>query len=122
MGISLIRKNKYADDIAQKNVIEPTLKCDQILAYVILDQSKKNLETFSVGNQKSDVVNELDSAKVYATEVMTNLKSVEASDVPEEVVSETIATSEALNTGVTSINMNLIFEVILITPPLTTYL
>lgn len=41
---------------------------------------------------------------------MVGLKFIEASKVPGEVVSETIAPSEALNTGVTGIDLNLIFE------------
>lgn len=36
-GVSLIRKKKDADDTAHKSTIEPTLKCAQLLALVILD-------------------------------------------------------------------------------------
>lgn len=41
--VSLIRKNKDADDSAQKGVIEPTLKVAQLLASIILNQFEKHL-------------------------------------------------------------------------------
>lgn len=41
--MSLIRKNKDVDDTAEKSVIEPTIKCAQLLAFVILDQSEKHI-------------------------------------------------------------------------------
>lgn len=41
---------------------------------------------------------------------MACLKTIEAFVVLEEVISETVAPSEVMNTGVTCINFNLIFE------------
>lgn len=82
----------------------------QLLTSVILDQSEKYLETSIVRNQEADVVDELESAEVQVVVVMAGLKSdvTEASDVPKEFISETVVTLEALNNGVTCINMNLI--------------
>lgn len=93
MGVSLIGKKKDAYGTAQKSVIEPTLKCAQLLAPAILDQSEKHLETSVVENQEVDVIGNLEPIEVQAAEVMVGLKTVEASDVPDKFVSETIAHS-----------------------------
>lgn len=52
----------------------------------------------------------LEHVEVHAAEVMDVLKFVEASDVPEEFILETVAASEALNTSVTGIYLDLISE------------
>lgn len=51
----------------------------------------------------------MEPTKVQATEVMVTLKVVESSVLSEEVVPETVA-SDALNSGKTSINLNLVSE------------
>lgn len=93
--MSLIRKKKDADDTAQKSAIEHTFKCSQLLAFVILYQSEKHLETSITRNQEENVVDELESVEVQDVKVMANLKSVvtKASHDPEKVVSKTLASS-----------------------------
>ena len=59
----------------------------------------------------------MEIAEVQGEKLITGLKpsEIKASSIPEEVVSEAfveenVTTSEALNTGMTSINLNSIFE------------
>lgn len=93
VGVSLIRKKKYTNDSAQKSVTEPTLKCAQLLASVIINQFEKHPETSVVENQEAVVVDALESDEVQAAEVMDGLKIVvsEASVVLKEVVSQIVA-------------------------------
>lgn len=102
----------------QENVIEPVFRGAQLLASTLLEHAGKHPQT-SKTIMEDDVGTGivLETAKVQAVEVIGGLKSVqtEASGIPEEVFSkaiekENLATSEALNTGMTSINLNCILE------------
>lgn len=42
---SLVRRKKISYVVAKKSVIEPIFRSSQLLAYIILDQSEKHLET-----------------------------------------------------------------------------
>lgn len=55
------------------------------------------------------IVGILEPVKVQAAEVMTSLKDVEDSVISVEVILESIA-SDALNSGETCINLNLVSE------------
>lgn len=81
--MSLIGKKKDAYDTTNINVIEHTLMCAQLLASVILDQSKKHQETSVAENKENVIVDVLESYGVQVVEVMDGSKTIEAFVVPK---------------------------------------